>query len=53
MVEFDDVIIKELLDEQHKEISTKADNWTCEGSGWTLHSILRLVVSEITPCEES
>ena len=46
--------IKELLDKQHKELST-TDNWTYEGSGWTLQSILRhhLVGSETAACKRS
>ena len=34
-VKLDDKNMQELQDKQHIELSTRVDNWTYKGSGWT------------------
>ena len=50
-----DININELLEIQHKQLLPRVERWTCEGSCWTIHSVLqhRLVISGIAPCGES
>ena len=45
--------IDEILDKQQTDLSTRIENQAVEGSGWSVHSVLRhqLVVSDIAPCE--
>ena len=54
-IEFDDVNIDELLHMEHSELSSRIEMWINEGSSWRINSIIQhqLVISEITPCEES
>ena len=54
-MELCDIKIDEILDIKHNQISSRVERWTYERSGWTIDSIIQhqLVISEITPCEES
>ena len=40
-IEFDDIDIGELLDIQHKQLSSRVERWTYEGSGSTINSIIQ------------
>ena len=40
-IEFDDIDIGELLDIQHKQLSSRVERWTHEGSGSTINSIIQ------------
>ena len=52
---FKNITIDEILDIQHKRLSSRVENWTYEVSGWTIYSIIQhqCVISEISPCEGS
>ena len=52
---YNDITIDKLLDKQQNDLSVRIENWTHEGSGQSIHSILRheRVISEIAPCEGS
>ena len=38
---FKNINIDEILDIQHKRLSSRVENWTYEVSGWTIYSIIQ------------
>ena len=50
-----DINTDELLDIQHKNVSSKVEKYTYEGLSWTINSIIKhqLVISGIALCEGS